>query len=152
MGNPNFLTMGRKGAKGRTALEAHLKGKTLSRRRAAYAKCYECMGGYGDAPTDCMMPRCPLYLYMPYRRTNEKFSDPAYQESGKQAKGRKELIAHMQGTALRLYQAVLAKCYDCKGGYVDGKCRCKIPACPLHPWMPYKDIVCPYEKEETEES
>ena len=34
--------------------------------------------------------------------------------------------------------AILAKCYECNGGYVDGKFDCEVIACPLYPFMPYK--------------
>lgn len=34
-------------------------------------------------------------------------------------------------------QAVLAKCHDCMGEYVDGRCDCGVPRCALYYWMPY---------------
>lgn len=37
--------------------------------------------------------------------------------------------------------AILAKCYDCMGGYVDGKLDCIIDECPLYPFMPYKNMI-----------
>lgn len=56
---------------------------------------------------------------------------------GKAARGQKELIKHLSGDRLTLKQAVNAHCYDCTGFYADGKIDCSMPACPLHPFMPY---------------
>lgn len=57
---------------------------------------------------------------------------------GKSAKGRKELINHLSGERLTARQAILAKCYECMGLYVDGKVDCEIQDCPLYPFMPYR--------------
>lgn len=35
--------------------------------------------------------------------------------------------------------AMAAKCHECCGEYTDGKYDCGVPACPLYPWMPYRD-------------
>lgn len=56
---------------------------------------------------------------------------------GKAARGQRELLKHLSGERLTLKQAVNARCYDCMGYYADGKVDCKMPACPLHPLMPY---------------
>jgi len=56
------------------------------------------------------------------------------------AKGREELQRHLDGRKLTHRQAILANCYECVGGYVDGKRSCHIPRCPLYPFMPYRDI------------
>ena len=53
------------------------------------------------------------------------------------ARGCKELKAHQLGKKLSLKQAILAKCADCLCNYADGKIDCKIPECPLYPFMPY---------------
>ena len=37
-----------------------------------------------------------------------------------------------------LKYAILAKCYDCMGGYADGRRNCGVNSCPLYKWMPYK--------------
>jgi hypothetical protein len=34
--------------------------------------------------------------------------------------------------------AMLAKCHDCMGYYLDGKVDCENPRCSLYPWMPYR--------------
>lgn len=54
-------------------------------------------------------------------------------------RGLKELKDHLAGKRLSMKQAVLAKCCDCMGEYEDGRVDCNIPACPLYPWMPYKN-------------
>jgi len=58
---------------------------------------------------------------------------------GKIAKGRQELIKHLEGGRLTLKQAVNARCYDCCGYYADGKQDCKLLRCPLHPFMAYNE-------------
>ena len=51
--------------------------------------------------------------------------------------GRKHLIAHMEGKRLSFKQAILAKCYECMNGFIDGKQDCRIFDCPLYPFMPF---------------
>ena len=64
-------------------------------------------------------------------------SDEIY---GIKALGRKELVRHLNGIRLTPKQAASAKCYDCMGGYRDGKVDCGIPTCPLHSIMPYRNV------------
>jgi len=65
----------------------------------------------------------------------------------KESPGRKYLIRHLQGEKLTLKQAILAKCCDCMGYYIDGKNDCRIPECSLYAWMPYRK-----DKEKREKS
>ena len=58
---------------------------------------------------------------------------------GIKAKGRKELLRHLKGGRLTPKQAALAKCYECSCRYADGKNSCKMPDCPLFPFMPYRN-------------
>jgi hypothetical protein len=58
---------------------------------------------------------------------------------GKTARGRQELLKHLEGGRLTLKQAVLAHCYSCMGYYADGKQDCRLSKCPLHPFMPYNE-------------
>lgn len=58
--------------------------------------------------------------------------------AGITAKGRGELIAHLEGRKLTRGQAIKAKCYECAGGFTDGKGDCNIPACPLYGFMAYR--------------
>jgi hypothetical protein len=58
---------------------------------------------------------------------------------GKTAKGKPELIKHLEGKRLNLKQAVNAHCFDCMGFYVDGKQDCNLAKCPLHSFMSYNE-------------
>ena len=62
----------------------------------------------------------------------------------KKAKGRAHYERHHAGARLSPTQAILAKCYECTGFYSDGLDDCKMPRCPLYPYMPYGS--CPAEK------
>ena len=53
------------------------------------------------------------------------------------AKGNKELKKHLLGDRLTRRQAMLAKCADCMGYYIDGRLDCQMPECALYPFMPY---------------
>ncbi len=57
---------------------------------------------------------------------------------GKASTGKRYLIRHLKGEKITLKQAILSKCFDCCGFYVDGKHDCLIPECPLYPFMPYR--------------
>lgn len=52
--------------------------------------------------------------------------------------GRNEMIYYLSGKKLPKWKAVKAKCYECMSGYPDGKMDCRIPDCPLYPFMPYR--------------
>lgn len=60
-------------------------------------------------------------------------------EFGIMAKGRNELLLHELGKRLTFRQMCLAMCYDCMGGYTDGKYSCEIFDCPIFPKMPYRN-------------
>lgn len=55
-----------KKAKGGKEIKKFLVGEIISTKGAILAKCYDCMGYYGDGTIDCKVVTCPLYLYMPY--------------------------------------------------------------------------------------
>lgn len=60
------------------------------------------------------------------------------QKNGKSYRGKKELIAFMQGKKLSAQALILAKCYDCMGYYSDdGAVDCECKDCALYPKMPY---------------
>ena len=61
--------------------------------------------------------------------------------NGIRAKGRKEYLKHKSGGRLTPKQAILARCYDCMGYYIDGRMDCQIPECPLYPFMPYRECT-----------
>lgn len=58
---------------------------------------------------------------------------------GIKARGASELKKHLSGSRLTARQAIKACCYECMGGYSDGKMDCNIPECPLYPFFPYKN-------------
>lgn len=57
---------------------------------------------------------------------------------GQTARGKKELIKHLNGERLTFKEAIYAICYNCSGYYSDGKVDCKMPDCPLYGFMPYR--------------
>lgn len=59
--------------------------------------------------------------------------------NGIKARGGKEFKKYLAGGRLTQRQMILAKCYDCIGGYADGKMDCEIKDCPLYPLMPYRE-------------
>jgi hypothetical protein len=68
-------------AKGQTSLLKYLNGERLTQRQAILAKCYECMGGYGDGRQGCGIEDCPLYPYAPYKKgEQDEQEDLAEQE------------------------------------------------------------------------
>ena len=54
------------------------------------------------------------------------------------AQGKKELERYLRGEKLTYKEAVLAKCYECMCGYLDGKLDCGIKDCPNYRFMPYR--------------
>ncbi len=59
-------------------------------------------------------------------------------EKAPRAKGKRELLKHHAGQRLSFKQAILAKCCECSGYYIDGRVDCDIPDCPLYLHMPYR--------------
>jgi hypothetical protein len=62
---------------------------------------------------------------------------------GKTTKGKAEYLKFLTGFRVTRNQAIKAKCYECSGYYHDStdgvKGRdCKIPTCPLYPYMPFR--------------
>ena len=57
---------------------------------------------------------------------------------GKSARGKRELIRHLDDLRLTPRQMILAKCYECSNGYVDGKVDCLVRSCPLYSLMPFR--------------
>lgn len=77
----------------------HLEGgKLLSYKQAVVAKCYECNCGFPDGTTDCKMPTCPLYGFMPFReggpikRTTRTMSDEHKAKMKAAAQAKKENV------------------------------------------------------------
>lgn len=60
-------------------------------------------------------------------------------ERGAVSKGKSLMLEHLAGKTLSPRQAMAAKCFDCMGGYADGRIDCKMDHCSLYPWMPYRE-------------
>jgi hypothetical protein len=73
-----------------------------------------------------------------YRKMNEKLISDI-KLYGKTAKGKNDLINHLEGKRINMKQAVNAHCFDCMGFYADGKQDCNLTKCPLHPFMEYNE-------------
>ena len=52
---------------GQRPYKDHIDGKTITRKEAMLAKCYECMGFYQDGKQDCKGKSFPLYQFYPYK-------------------------------------------------------------------------------------
>lgn len=59
-------------------------------------------------------------------------------ESWPLRKGKNEWLGHLNNQATTRKEAMLAKCYDCMGGY-EAVGDCGVVTCALHPWMPYRE-------------
>ena len=76
-------------AKGKTELLKHLMGDRLTIRQMAIARCYDCMGYFGDGRgTDCEMPTCSLYPIMPYRKQGEKYASKTHRVMSEEHKAK----------------------------------------------------------------
>lgn len=62
----------------------------------------------------------------------------AIEKTGIKSIGQKEMVKHLHGEHLSIREMVLAKCYDCMGGYHDGIQDCGIQECALYPLQPYR--------------
>lgn len=52
--------------------------------------------------------------------------------------GKPEYLAFLRGEYLSPKKRILATCYYCNNGYVDGASDCQNSDCPLHRVMPYR--------------
>lgn len=52
--------------------------------------------------------------------------------------GGKEYKKFLNGKKLTRREAMLAHCYECMGGYEEGKQDCLGKSCPLYQYYPYK--------------
>lgn len=57
------------------------------------------------------------------------------------SRGNSMLKKHLEGEKLTSRQAILAKCADCMGYWIDGRFDCGISSCSLHTYSPYKGRV-----------
>lgn len=56
-----------------------------------------------------------------------------------QSRGGTYLREYLSGRRLTSRQSIIAKCADCSCYYADGRGDCKVPTCPLYPYMPYRE-------------
>jgi hypothetical protein len=54
------------------------------------------------------------------------------------SRGATLLARYIRGERLTRQQAILAKCCECMGGYIDGLADCGIETCPLRQFSPYR--------------
>ena len=54
---------------------------------------------------------------------------------GLRARGKSELVRHLEGGRLIFKEAIYANCYDCMGFFMDGRNDCELLRCPLYPFM-----------------
>lgn len=57
---------------------------------------------------------------------------------GVSSTGRTQYLKYLSGKKIGLKGAVLSKCFDCMGYYIDGRNDCGMSECALYPWMPYR--------------
>lgn len=69
---------------------------------------------------------------------------------GIRAKGQAERIKFLQGGNVTRAEAMLAHCYDCCGGYVDGAKSCEIETCSMYAYMPYRKDKAKLRRERSE--
>jgi hypothetical protein len=55
----------------------------------------------------------------------------------KKLAGYEGLKKHLRGEFLERKEAMLAKCYECMGGYDDGAMDCEVLECPMYDYMPF---------------
>jgi hypothetical protein len=70
----------------------------------------------------------------------------------REAQGKKELLAHQAGKLLSHKQAILAQCYQCNAGYMDGRKDCETPLCSLYGHMPYRKEKVKRERSEKQKA
>lgn len=52
--------------------------------------------------------------------------------------GQTQILRYMDGEHLTRKECMLAKCFECCNGYIDGIKDCGITGCPLYAYMPYR--------------
>jgi hypothetical protein len=57
---------------GKTDYKRFLASGKVTPLQGVKAKCYDCMGFYQDGKVDCEQVSCPLYPFMPYRKSDQQ--------------------------------------------------------------------------------
>jgi hypothetical protein len=60
------------------------------------------------------------------------------EKNGKLAQGKTEYLRYLRGEKLSRKEAMLARCYDCMGYFVDGRADCVTFSCPMYPFMIFR--------------
>jgi len=69
-----------------------------------------------------------------------RFDKIKHVEGWELRQGKKQLLLHLEGgRSLTRSEAILAKCYDCMGGYPEGAADCGCEDCPLYDFSPYRE-------------
>jgi hypothetical protein len=66
------------------------------------------------------------------RRTDNVSKFPA-------SSGKTKMLKYLSGRRLTRGEAIVAKCFECMNGYIDGRIDCEIYDCPLYPFMSYRN-------------
>jgi hypothetical protein len=59
-------------------------------------------------------------------------------QKAKECPGKRNYLRFLKGEILTLKQSVIADCFICTAGYLDGKIDCQNDLCVLHRYMPYR--------------
>lgn len=54
--------------------------------------------------------------------------------------GKLLMLKHLNGSILTAREAIIAHCFQCQGGYRDGKRDCQNYLCHFYPRMPYGQL------------
>lgn len=54
------------------------------------------------------------------------------------SKGKTKMLQWLNTGRISRADAILAKCFECMGCYIDGRIDCEMIDCPLYPYMPYR--------------
>lgn len=68
-------------------------------------------------------------------------------ENSPNSRGRTLYLKYLNGEQLTASQSIIAGCFCCMNGHIDGRLDCEIPQCPMYSWMPYrKKEIAPRKK------
>lgn len=61
------------------------------------------------------------------------------ERNGINTRGKTEYLKYLRGGKLTRKEAMLARCYDCMGYFVDGRADCMTPSCPMYSFMIFRN-------------
>ena len=137
-----------------------------SMSEACKAKCFDCTANFADGRRDCLVKDCPVYIRMPYRRTNGINFDWVFGRWSRSITAEAEKLGitnplefakHKWGSSLLVVGSVLlsgkikipiskiirAKCFRCSANFIQpgpekGRVDCNVTSCPFYYWTPYR--------------